>query len=451
MSVTAVVGAQWGDEGKGRIIDYLAQASDLVIRFQGGDNAGHTIVNEKTQKAHNQKVILHLIPSGIFNPETTCVIGTGCVVNPDTLLKEIDALEAIGVSTAKLYLSERAHIILPYHQALDSLKEQAKTQLGTTKKGIGPAYADKMARRGLRLGDLNHPDWLAERLRQALDIANRELAHFGAALFDFDDLMERCRGWRDRLQTKIVNVLPMVQEACLADKAILLEGQLGVLRDIDWGIYPYATSSNPTPGYALVSAGLPVTTLKEVVGVVKAYSTAVGSGPFVTELHEKGEEHHIGQFLRDVGQEYGATTGRPRRCGWLDGVALAYSSWLNGFTDLAVTKLDVLDGLEEIKICTAYRRPNGQIIEAYPDTLDLEPDLEDPDRKSGLEPVYETWPGWENSKNAHSWAALPQEARRYLKRIEELAQVGKLIKPRLRYVSVGPARDQMFEVSSSVI
>jgi adenylosuccinate synthase len=446
MSVTAVVGAQWGDEGKGRIIDYLAQTSDLVIRFQGGDNAGHTIVNEKTQKAKNHKVILHLIPSGIFNPKTICLVAAGCVVNPDTLLKEIDELEAIGVSTTNLYLSERAHMLLPYHQALDSLKEQARGQLGTTRKGIGPAYADKMARRGLRLGDLKHPDWLKERLQQALDVANRELAYFGAAPFDFNDLMRRCQHWHDRLEGRITNVLPIVQKACLEDKGILLEGQLGVLRDIDWGIYPYATSSNPTPGYALASAGLPATTLKEIIGVVKAYSTAVGSGPFVTELHEKSEDADIGQYLRDVGQEYGATTGRPRRCGWLDGVALAYSSWLNGFTALAVTKLDVLDGLETIKLCTAYRRSAGDIISYYPDTLDLEPELNHPDKRSSLEPIYETMPGWENSKKARSWASLPKETQHYLKRIEELAQVGGLVKPRLRYVSVGPERDQMFEV-----
>jgi adenylosuccinate synthase len=446
MTVTAIVGAQWGDEGKGRIVDYLAQASHMVIRFQGGDNAGHTIINDKTRTAKEQKIILHLIPSGIFNPTTICIVGVGCVVNPDTLLAEIDMLEEMGVSTANLYLSERAQIIFPYHQRLDSAKEQAQTQLGTTKKGIGPAYADKMARRGLRLGDLKHSDWFQMRLKQALEVANRELSYLGVETVELSELEQKYHTWQARLGPKIVDILPLVQQACRENKKILLEGQLGVMRDIDWGIYPYVTSSNPTPAYATIGAGLPPTILREIVGVVKAYSTAVGSGPFVTELHENSPDYEIGRHLRQVGQEYGATTGRPRRCGWFDGVALAYSSWLNGFTDLAVTKLDVLDGLETVKICTGYRRQNGEIITHYPDTLELEPDLAHPDKKSKLEPIYEAMPGWQNSKHARSWADLPQQAQDYLNRIEELAQVGNLIKPRLRYISVGPERDQMFEI-----
>jgi adenylosuccinate synthase len=448
MAVTAVVGAQWGDEGKGRIIDYLAQASDMVIRFQGGDNAGHTIVNEQAKKTKEKKIVLHLVPSGIFNPDTVCIVGTGCVVNPETLLHEIDMLEQIGVSTANLYLSDRAQIIFPYHQRLDSLTEQGKRQLGTTRKGIGPAYADKMARRGLRLGDLKYPDWLNERLSQALDFANRELSYFGVEAVDLKEVEHNCSIWRDRLGDKIIDVLPIIQKACLENKEILLEGQLGVMRDVDWGIYPYVTSSNPTPSYGLVGAGLPPTTLERIFGVVKAYSTAVGSGPFVTELYPGRPDYEIGEHLRQVGHEYGATTGRPRRCGWLDGVALAYSSWLNGFTDLVVTKLDVLDGLEHVKICVAYQRQNDEIIKQYPDTLALEPDLAHVDKRSRLEPIYETMPGWENSKQARSWADLPQKARDYVKRVEELAQIGSLVKPRARYVSVGPERDQMFEVNS---
>jgi adenylosuccinate synthase len=441
MTVTAVVGAQWGDEGKGRIIDYLAGMSNVVVRFQGGDNAGHTIVNEQTQEADGQKFVLHTIPSGIFYPNTLCIVGAGCVVNPEVTLEEMAGLHTLGVSTNNLWLSERAQVILPYHRRLDSLKEESRNRLGTTKKGIGPVYADKAARRGLRLGDLKRPAWLKIRMEQALSFANRELSYFGVEPFALDDLYAQCLEWGRALADKIIDVLPKIQAAYLAGDKILLEGQLGVMRDLDWGIYPYVTSSNPTPGYAAVGAGLPVTAITQIVGVVKAYSTAVGAGPFVSELDETSE---IGKHLRDVGQEYGATTGRPRRCGWLDGVALAYSSWLNGFTDLAVTKLDVLDGLEEINICVGYRRADGTLLDHYPDTLDLDPDLEHPNKRSRLEAVYESWPGWDSTAHAHSWRDLPPAAQNYLRRVESLAQVGGVIKPRLRYVSVGRARDQMF-------
>ncbi len=444
MSVTAIVGAQWGDEGKGRIVDYLAQLSKMVIRFQGGDNAGHTIINEYTQKSPNGKVALHLVPSGIFNPEIQCIIGTGCVVNPQSVLDELKSLESIGVSTENLWLSERAQMVLPYHCLLDSYKEKTSSQLGTTKRGIGPSYADKMSRRGLRLGDLKRPDWLKSRLGQALDFANRELSYFGATPFDLEQLYEQCLDWGKQLGHKIVDTLPLVQQAYQLDQPILLEGQLGVMRDIDWGIYPYCTSSNPTPGYGVVGAGLPVTAVQRVVAVVKAYTTIVGHGPFVSEL---AKDDKVGRHLQEVGGEYGATTGRPRRCGWLDAVALAYSTWLNGFTDLAITKLDVLDGLEEVKICMGYRLPSGQVLTRFPDTLDLAPDLNHPDRRSTLEPIYESYPGWQDTKSARSWAELPETAQRYLKRIEELTQVSRGVTPRLRYISVGAERDQMFEIS----
>lgn len=441
MSVTAVVGAQWGDEGKGRIVDYLAQSSEVVIRFQGGDNAGHTIINEQTQQTASGKVALHLIPSGIFNPQTTCIVGTGCVINPDSILEEIVTLTDLGVSTANLWLSERAQVTMPYHCLLDGLKEETAQGLGTTKKGIGPAYADKMARRGIRLGDLKRPVWLKQRLQEALEFANRELSYFNHEPLELETLYQQALTWGEQLGDKIVDVLPLIQKACQRDQAILLEGQLGVMRDVDWGIYPYVTSSNPTPSYAAAGAGLPISTIKRIVAVVKAYSTAVGAGPFVTELSDE-----LGDRLREVGQEYGATTGRPRRCGWLDGVALTYSSWLNGYTDLAVTKMDVLDGLEEIKICVGYRRADGSVLEQYPDTLDLEPDIDHPNKPSRLEPIYESYPGWEDTKAARSWDELPGPAQRYLKRIEALTQIPGVIAPRLRYVSVGPERDQMFEV-----
>ena len=419
MSVTAIVGAQWGDEGKGRVVDYLAQSADMVIRFQGGDNAGHTVVNNfGTFK-------LHLVPSGIFNPNTVNLIGTGTVVNPESLLAEIAMIEAAGVATANLFVSNRAQMVMPYHRMLDGLQESARAErkIGTTKRGIGPAYADKGARRGVRLGDLLHPDWLKIRLRPALENANREITHFGGEALAFDDLFEQCMAWRDALAHRIVDAVPLVRDAYRGGKAILLEGQLGVMRDLDWGIYPYVTSSNPTAAFAPGGAGLPPQAINRVFGVVKAYSTAVGEGPFPTELFDAS-----GEFLREKGNEYGATTGRPRRCGWFDGVAIGFAAYLNGFTGLAITKLDVLDGLPELKICTHYRLPDGSLIDYVPDTTILET----------VEPVYETWQGWnEPTTGVRRWADLPENAKKYLKRIEELAGVP------LAFVSVGAAREAM--------
>jgi adenylosuccinate synthase len=422
MPVTAIVGAQWGDEGKGRVIDYLAQKADLVIRFQGGDNAGHTVViDQGTFK-------LHLIPSGIFNPKTINLTGTGCVVNPATLLEEIAGLEAAGINTDNLFISSRGHVTMPYHCQLDGLQESARKErfIGTTKRGIGPVYADKGARRGLRMGDLLKPDWLRERLRPALENANRELVYLGADPLDFDELYQQCLEWGQQLSERIIDAAPLVRDTYKAGKYILLEGQLGVMRDLDWGIYPYVTSSNPTASFSLSGAGLPHYAITKVYGVVKAYSTAVGEGPFATELFDEN-----GDYLRDKGQEYGATTGRPRRCGWFDGVAIGYASWLNGFTGLAITKLDVLDGLPTLKICTHYRLPNGDLIDYVPDTPILET----------VEPVYETWPGWSESTAAiRRWDDLPKNARRYLKRIEELCGAP------IVYVSVGPEREAMIVV-----
>ena len=422
MTVTAVVGAQWGDEGKGRVIDYLAQRADMVIRFQGGDNAGHTVVNEFGTFR------LHLVPSGIFNPRTCCIVGTGTVVNPETLLQEMEELTRAGVSLENLWLSERAHVVFPYHRLLDGLEEAARgdAQIGTTMRGIGPAYADKSARYGIRLGDLTRPEYLRQRLALILDRKNRTLAYFGRPPLDLEEVLERALAWGRALAPRIVDTLPMIREAVRAGRRVLLEGQLGAMRDLDWGIYPYVTSSNPLAGAACVGAGLPPTAIDEIVGVVKAYSTAVGAGPFPVELRDE-----TGERLREVGREYGATTGRPRRCGWFDGVAIRHAAWLNGFTGLAVTKLDVLDGLSELKICVGYQL-DGRVIDYVPDTPLLE----------RVTPVYETWPGWRAStREARSWGDLPREARTYLRRIAELAGAP------IRYVSVGPERDQLVVVS----
>jgi adenylosuccinate synthase len=422
MSVTVVVGTQWGDEGKGRIIDALAGEMDWVIRFQGGDNAGHTVVNDYGEFK------LHLAPSGIFYPHVKCMVGTGCVVNPDVLLAELAALETAGVNTGNLYISERAHLLMPYHRRLDGLQENAsgRSALGTTQRGIGPAYSDKGARRGLRMGDLRHPGWLEARLDQAVAFANRELTHFNQPPVDPGELLAQCAGWREQLEPRLIDPLPHLRQAFEQGANILLEGQLAAMRDLDWGTYPYVTSSNPTASFGPVGAGLPPHAISRVIGVVKAYTTAVGGGPVPTDQGNSD----IALWLRKKGREYGATTGRPRRCGWLDAVALNYVAYLNGLTEITITKLDVLDGLPELKICTGYRLPDGSVINHVPDTPIYET----------VEPIYESWPGWPEgvTGRARAWADLPEAARRYLERIETLVGVP------IRYISVGPKRDEMF-------
>ena len=423
MAVTAVVGAQWGDEGKGRIIDYLAQNADVVIRFQGGDNAGHTVINEFGKHA------LHLIPSGIFNPATQNIIGSGCVVNPAALLLEMASLEEAGVNLDNLWISNRAQLVMPYHRMLDELEEAARGNdpIGTTKRGIGPAYADKAARSGLRLGDLLQPEWLEARLDSALRGINRKIEILGGQAVNEQELYALLLDYRDKLGPRIVDTMPLTRSALAQGKSILLEGQLGVMRDLDWGIYPYVTSSNPTAAFASSGAGLPARAIDRVIGVVKAYSTAVGDGPFPVELHDAD-----GEKLRTVGGEFGATTGRPRRCGWFDGVAISYAAWLNGMTGLAITKLDVLDKFETLKICTGYQLPSGEIItDSMPDTPVL----------YNVTPLYEEWPGWLSStEECRRWEDLPEQAKAYINRIAELSGIA------IDYVSVGPQRDQMFTV-----
>ncbi|RIK35558.1 MAG: adenylosuccinate synthase [Chloroflexi bacterium] len=423
MPVTAVVGAQWGDEGKGRIIDYLAQQADVVIRFQGGDNAGHTVINEYGKHA------LHLIPSGIFNPNTMNIIGSGCVVNPQALLEEMATLKAAGVALDNLWISNRAQIVMPYHRLIDALEEESRglDTIGTTRRGIGPAYADKAARSGLRIGDLLQPDWLEGRLDNALRTANERIRILGGKPVDGQELFALCMEFREQLEHRIIDTVPVLRRALAEERHILLEGQLGVMRDLDWGIYPYVTSSNPTAAFATSGAGLPARTLDRVIGVVKAYSTCVGDGPFPVELKDAD-----GDRLREIGQEYGATTGRPRRCGWFDGVAINYAAWLNGMTSIAVTKLDVLDTFATLKICTGYRLPGGDIVT---DTLPDTPVLNE------VTPVYEEWEGWQTSTTeCRRWADLPSQAQRYIKRISELAGAP------VSHVAVGPAREQMFVV-----
>lgn len=425
MTVTAVVGAQWGDEGKGRIIDYLAKQARFVIRFQGGDNAGHTVINDFG------KNVLHLVPSGIFYPHVDNLIGSGCVVNPQSLLEEIAHLESIGVNTDRLWISNRAQMLMPYHRTLDELEEIARgaDTIGTTKRGVGPAYSDKATRSGLRIGDLLQPDWLEGRLDNALRTINRKLEILGGEAVDGQELFGLLMDFRQKLGHRIVDTVQMMRPALAEGQNVLLEGQLGVMRDLDWGIYPYVTSSNPTAAFATSGAGLPARCLDEVYGVVKAYSTCVGDGPFPVELHDAD-----GKRMQDVGQEFGATTGRPRRCGWFDGVAIRYAAWLNGMTGLTVTKLDILDGFETLKICIGYRLADGSVVrDSLPDTSVL----------MDAQPILEELPGWNADTTAcRSWQDLPPAAQNYIDRIASLADVP------VAYVSVGPERDQMFSVEA---
>jgi adenylosuccinate synthase len=415
VACTVVVGAQFGDEGKGRIIDYLAAQADFVVRFQGGNNAGHTVVNDFGTFR------LHLVPSGIFYPRVVCIDGAGTVIDPSSLIEEIETLEKAGVKTNNLWIDRRAHIVWPYHRLLDGAGEQ-KGGLGTTRRGIGPVYGDKAAYRGIRVGDLLHLDFLQTRLKAVLPLKNHELAYYGLKPLQLEDLIQQAKEWSDKLGARIVDSLPILHEALAKGRKVLLEGQLGAMRDLDWGIYPYSTASSPTAGGACAGAGVSPRSIERIVGVVKAYTTAVGGGPFPTELFDKD-----GDRLREIGDEYGATTQRPRRCGWLDAVILRHAVSLNDITSLAVTKLDVLDSLEKVKVCTAYRLDGKEITE-MPDTVNL----------GRVQPIYEEWAGWKKpTKSVRKWDDLPKAAQDYLKRIEELTKV------QIQYVSVGPERENI--------
>ncbi len=404
MPVTAVVGGHWGDEGKGKVVDVLASEMDMVVRYNGGANAGHTIVGERGTFR------LHLVPSGVLHPRVTCLIGPGVVLNPDALLDELAMLESQGISTHHVLISSRAHLLFAHHITLDVLEEAQRGtgQHGTTKQGIWPAYADKVARVGVRAGDLLHAGHVEEQVRYQVARTNRVLAAVSHHIpIDPDAALERCRVWRAALGSRIVDSHRLVQRALRADARILLEGHLGVMRDLDWGIYPYVTSSTCLPGGAAAGAGIPAGRITRVVGVVKAYTTAVGAGPMPTELHDATAER-----MREVGQEFGATTGRPRRCGWFDGVAARFAAEVAGFTELALMKLDVLGGLETVKICTGYRH-RGEVLDGVPDTATL----------AEVEPVYETLPGWRLPDRVGRIGDLPAAARGFIDRIAALLDV----------------------------
>jgi adenylosuccinate synthase len=420
MPVTAVAGAQWGDEGKGKVVDTLAARADLVIRYNGGNNAGHTISNQ------HGTFRLHLLPSGIFHPAAQCVIGPGVVVNPDVLLAEIAEVERLGIPTqGRLWLSDRAHLIFPHHVLIDELEEAARggRAHGTTRQGIWPVYSDKAARAGVRLGDLMEEAHLAEQLAFIVERKSALLQGvYRHERIDVAWLRAACARWAERLRPYIVDTHPLVREALRADRAVVLEGHLGVMRDLDWGLYPYVTSSTTLPGGACAGAGIPPQRITRALGVAKAYTTAVGSGPLPTEL---GDE--TGDRIRDLGQEFGATTRRPRRCGWFDGVAARWAAEVAGFTHLAVMKLDVFDTFETVRIGVAYRS-GEQTLHTVPHTALM-------DR---IEPIYEDLPGWRcSTQGARRLIDLPQEARVFLRRIEEVVGVP------IAMVGVGPERWDM--------
>ncbi|HJR43027.1 MAG TPA: adenylosuccinate synthase [Gemmatimonadaceae bacterium] len=413
-----VVGAQWGDEGKGKLVDVIAERADWVVRYQGGANAGHTV------QIGGRSFVLHQIPSGILHPGVRCAIGNGVVLDPDQLFGEIDELVADGVDVeGRLYVSDRAHLVLPYHKLVDS-ESAASREIGTTGRGIGPAYEDKIGRRGVRILDLRHPDRLRALVERACAHANAELAGFGStSRCGVDDTLRLLESLTPRLLALADDVGLSMARARASGAAILLEGAQGSLLDVDHGTYPYVTSSSTTSGGAAIGAGMAPTAIDAVLGVVKAYTTRVGNGPLPTEFDEP-----LASEVRRLGNEFGATTGRPRRCGWFDAVVVRYAARVNGLSGLAITKLDVLDTLERVAVCTGYE-VDGEVYTEFPGDLAL---LE------RVTPRYEWHDGWRcPTSTVRSRDRLPDAARRYLDRIEELADT------RIAYVSVGTRRDQI--------
>lgn len=420
MSSVVVIGAQWGDEGKGRVIDLLAEQAEIVVRHQGGNNAGHTVaVGDKQYK-------LHLVPSGVLHPGTLCLIGNGVVLDPKSLVEELAYLEREGISTENLKISNRAHIVMPYHRRLDELSEEMRSEgekIGTTKRGIGPAYMDKAARLGIRVVDLMDPEEFDRRLRINLAEKNHLLERvYGVEGFSFAELKEEFLALADRLRPYVADTSQILYEGAKAGKKILFEGAQGTLLDIDHGTYPYVTSSHPVAGGVCIGAGIGPTMIDKVIGVAKAYTTRVGMGPFPTELHDE-----IGQQIREKGHEYGTTTGRPRRCGWFDAVIVRYAVRVNGLTSLAVTRLDTLGGFATVKICTGYRY-RGEVIREFPASLKV---------LAECEPIYEELPGWPaDISHIRCYEDLPPNLRNYLQRIEELCET------KVSIASIGPERSQ---------
>jgi len=414
-----VVGTQWGDEGKGKIIDVLAHKADYVVRFQGGNNAGHTVV------VNGEKFILHLLPSGMLHGNGKCIIGPGVVVDPKVLLHELAQLEEKGAKTDHLFISDRAHLIMPYHVELDGLKEEARgeNKIGTTKRGIGPCYSDKIARCGIRAVDLLDMEAFARKLKINLDEKNELFTKiYGVEAMDFDTILADFKEYADKIKHRIIDSVPMINEALDTNKMVMFEGAQAMMLDINFGTYPYVTSSSPTTGGVTTGVGVSPRKIDRAIGVMKAYTTRVGEGPFITELNDE-----TGELLRSVGAEFGATTGRPRRCGWLDAVVGKYAVDINGLTDVVITKIDVLSGLDTIKICTGYEI-DGEVYTSVPSAIE---------KLAKAKPVYEELPGWtEDITQMKEYHQLPENCKKYIARMEELVGC------QITMVSVGPDRTQ---------
>jgi adenylosuccinate synthase len=423
MAVQIIVGAQWGDEGKGKIVDMLAEGVDIVARYQGGANAGHTVC------IGDKEFVLHLIPSGIFHPHITCIIGNGVVIDPLALMSEIGQLASAGIQIGgRLLISHNAHLIMPYHKLLDTIREQMPNKIGTTGRGIGPAYIDKFMRVGIRIVDLLDRDVLARKLKANIEEKNQILTKvYGETKLDVDAIIAEYQEFDKKIDGYVTDTSAFLNHAIREGKKIIAEGAQGALLDVDHGTYPFVTSSNPTSGGACTGLGIPPTAVDSIIGVVKAYSTRVGNGPFPTELQDA-----TGERLRNLGHEFGATTGRPRRCGWFDAVSLRYSVQVNGIENIAITKLDVLDDFDEIRICIGYEH-DGKRLKTFPtDVQTLE----------RTKPVYETLQGWKSSlSGATRRENLPVNARRYIDTLSRLINVP------VSLVSVGPRRDQTIVLS----
>ncbi|WP_199616941.1 adenylosuccinate synthase [Paenibacillus alkalitolerans] len=419
MSTVVVVGTQWGDEGKGKITDYLAETAEVIARYQGGNNAGHTIM------IGNKKYKLTMVPSGIFYKEKRCVIGNGMVINPKALIEEIEYIHENGFSTINLKISDRAHLIMPYHLVLDGLEEERKgaEKIGTTRKGIGPAYMDKAARSGIRIGDLMDADEFERKLRRIMEDKNRLLAQvYGSPALDTEEILKEYLGYAEFLRPYVTDTSIVLNDAIDEGRRVLFEGAQGVMLDIDHGTYPFVTSSNPSAGGVCIGSGVGPTKIHQVIGVAKAYTTRVGDGPFPTELHNE-----TGDNIRERGHEYGTVTGRPRRVGWFDSVVVRHARRVSGITGLSLNSLDVLSGLDTVKICTGYRY-KGEVIDYYPSNLRV---------LAECEAVYEELPGWhEDLSSVRSLDELPPNARHYVERVSQLTGIP------ISIFSVGRNREQ---------
>lgn len=417
MNSLVVVGTQWGDEGKGKIVDVLAEKADYIVRFQGGDNAGHTVV------VNGNKHVLHLLPSGVLHEDSLCIIGPGVVCNPFVLIQEMNQLKESGLSTDHIVISDRAQILMPYHRYQDELEEAAAVnKIGTTKRGIGPCYEDKYARRGIRYHEFLNRDHFNARLKEVLEKKNRMFtAVYGGEPMDYDEMVRQFDEIRDIIAPMVKETVHLVNKAIDEDKIVLFEGAQAAMLDINYGTYPYVTSSSPTAAGVTTGAGVGPNRIGRIIGVVKAYSTRVGEGPFVTEL-----EDETGKHLREAGHEYGATTGRPRRCGWLDLLVVKHAGMINGLTDIVLTKIDVLSGLDEIKVCTGYEI-DGEVLDYVPsDQMDV----------ARAVPVYTVLPGWkEDISECRTYEELPENAKKYVEFIEEVTGVP------VAMISVGPDRE----------